>query len=336
MIKNNITIILLAITTLSSCSISESNSASTNSSTSSIKSDKSSTNTTTEEIAQETIDKENGIIPVINNIDKTITYGLYPQTHVNNSNLIQQLNKITDVEDNGFCLYENYYYYKYKAEPCDSKYEFSDGQTIVNSTSYWFKCEKITWNILSNSNGEYLLVSETLLDAHKYNDYYEGVDENGYYANNYENSSIRKWLINTFFETAFSLNNNYVKTTQVDNSASTTDGEDNTYVCDDTFDKVFLLSYKDYKNEEYGFKNNNRRKCKTTDFSKATGALSDTQSGNLDMGYYITRSPSTANSNCIASIRNTGSISQDRWVSNDLFGVRPAITFKYQTDLNSL
>ncbi len=330
MIRKNITVILFTLATLSGCSRTEGNSTSASSSTSSSNSsDTSHTDTTVEEkIDQETIDKENGIIPVINKVDKTITYGLYPQTRVSSSSLLKQLNKITDIEENGFCLYENSYYYKYKAEPFGSDYTFSDGKTIVDGTSYWFKCEKITWNILSSSNEEYLLVSETLLDAHKYNDYYEGVDENGYYANNYENSSIRKWLKDTFFKTAFSLNDSYVMTTKVDNSASTTDGEENTYVCDDTFDKVFLLSYKDYQNEDYGFKSNNRRKCKTTDFSKATGALSDTQSGNMDMGYYVTRSPSTANPNCVASIRNTGSISQDRWVSNDLFGVRPAITLK--------
>ena len=273
-------------------------------------------------------DKRNGKIPMIDEVDKTITYGLYPQTHVKDNNTIKALNQLTKVEDNGFCLYDYNYYYKFKATPFSSDLTFNDGKDIISGTSYWFKCERITWNILSSADGEYFLVSDKVLDVHKYNDMYEGTDENGYYANNYKNSSIRNWLNSTFYNTAFSLDDSYIITTTVDNSATTTDSSKNTYCCENTNDEVFLLSYQDYNNEDYGFKSNKSRIAKVTDFAKASGAYCSTSDSNLDASYHITRSPSDSNSNCLAAIRYTGTISTDRYVSNDGFGIRPAITFK--------
>ena len=56
----------------------------------------------------------------------------------------------------------------------------------------------------------------------------------------------------------------------------------NKYVTNVTCDKVYLPSYQDFFNEEYGFDNNNTisktRECKTTDYARARGTWSSLDS----------------------------------------------------------
>ena len=257
--------------------------------------------------------------PVIDKERKTVEYGIYPQTHVSDSLLISSLNKLTDAESNGWYLYNNEYYAKLTLP-----YEitFDDGTTIPKRITCWFKCEPITWKILESKNGEYKLLSTVLLDVHCYYSSWEDrtIDGKTIYPNNYKYSDIRSWLNNEFYNTAFSLDNNYIQTTEVDNSASTTNysdyykeyirlindpdttynykeeliddfSEENTLTCENTNDKVYLLSYQDYCNESYGFSSNTARQCKTTDYARANGAYSNTSSSYKNNGRYWTRSP---------------------------------------------
>ena len=259
-----------------------------------------------------------GKIPIINVEKNTLTYGLYPQTHVNDTNTIAALNLLTTAESNGWYLYNNEYYAKKKANPYKTNYTFSDGTKIVNNTEYWFKCEPIEWKILTSSNGSYSLVSTVLLDAHLYDSY----------SNNYSNSNIKVWLNGDFLNTAFNLESSYIQTTTVDNSASTTDSSSNTYACANTEDKVYLLSYKDYLNADYGFTNSTSntttRTCKPTDYALANYCY--LYNGN---GSYWTRSPSSKNSSNAWFVDDGGKLKYlGNSVSNASFGVRPAITIK--------
>ena len=207
-----------------------------------------------------------GTRPILSGDGKTITYGLYPQKNVNDSTLVSALNALTTPESNGWYLYDDEYYAKLSATPYNSGYTFDNGTTIASGTTYWFKCEPITWKVLSNNNGEYYILSSVLLDAHIY--------DNG--SNNYANSEIRFFLNNYFYNSAFALGNSYIQT---DNN---------------TQDKVFLPSYQDYINSSYGFSTSsdktNTRYCKTTDWARARGAYYYTDPY-LYNGYYWTRSP---------------------------------------------
>ena len=102
------------------------------------------------------------------------------------------------------------------------------------------------------------------------------VDGKRAYANNYKYSDLRQWLTNDFYNSAFALDDSLVQTTLVDNSASTTSSSSNSYACENTEDKVFLPSYKDYSNSSYGFPTNagssKARYSKTTDWARARGA----------------------------------------------------------------
>ena len=267
---------------------------------------------------------ELGLIPVIDDANQALTYGLYPQKNVDDSALITSLNALTTPESNGWYLYNNEYYAKLIADPFDKSYVFDNGTTIVKGTTYWFKCEPITWNILSNNNGEYYLLSSTLLDAHRFDDD----------SNNYKDSEIRAWLNNEFYNSAFAFNSGYIKTTNVDNSASTTHSNSNPNVCENTQDKVFLPSYKDYLNESYGFTSSTNRtelrECKTTDWTRAKGTWNNYNY----TGGYCTRSPDSGNRNIkyvweiteSGQVLDTGDLNDSTFnVSYTRNGVRPAI-----------
>ena len=275
-----------------------------------------------------------GITPMFSTKNKTVTYGLYPQTNVNDGSLITALTGLaasTEPGTNGYYFYENAYYAKVEATPLLAHYEFNNGTTIVSGTTYWFKCEPITWTILTNdyvdADGKHLgyyLLSDVLLDAHRY-------DDN---SNNYDYSDIRKWLNIDFCNSAFALDDSHIQTTTVDNSASTTYSSPNPYTCNNTKDKVFLPSYRDYINSSYGFSTSedptDTRYCKTTDWARARGAYYDNDSASYQYnnGYYWTRSPDDEYSNYAWIVSHNGILDYGGQVSLARRSVRPALTIK--------
>lgn len=270
-----------------------------------------------------------GGIPTLSDDGKTIVYGLYPQKNVNDSSLVSVLNELTTPESNGWYLYEGDYYAKVGASPYSTSYKFDNGTFITSGTTYWFKCEPIVWNVLSNANGEYYIVSSVLLDAHCYynSDSIRTIDGQTVYPNNYEYSDIRAWLNEDFYNSAFALDNSHIQTTVVDNSASTTGNSSNEYACSNTEDKVFLLSYEDYKNSSYGL-NWGARCCKTTDWARARGAYSNTDLPSyLCNGNYWTRSPYKS-PNFVCIVGNDGSLDSLFYVYVSHYSARPALTIK--------
>lgn len=119
-----------------------------------------------------------------------------------------------------------------------SYYQTSDGNGGFNK-------EPIKWNVLKVENGKALLLSSKIIDAARYNN--TSATVNGYYGNNYAHSEVRKWLIDDFYNSAFTENEkNCILKTTLDNSACATDynasGSYNKYSSESTTDKVFLLS----------------------------------------------------------------------------------------------
>ena len=278
---------------------------------------------------------QNGILPKdvyakkphLSSDGKTIKYGLYPQTNVNDSSLIEALNSLTIAEPSGWYLYEGEYYTRVNATPYKDNYAFNNGVTITSGTLYWFKCEPIVWQVLSNNSGEYFLVSSVLLDAHCYYSSTSNRNIAGQtiYPNNYEYSDIREWLNGDFYGSAFALGSRHIQITNVDNSAATTDNETNNYKCGNTEDNVFLLSYKDMRNADYGFSSAGARYCRTTDWARARGAKYSVSSSAYQYdGDYWTRSPKSNSPYNVFFIYDTGSISFDE-VTYAYKSVRPAM-----------
>ena len=264
-----------------------------------------------------------GIKPKVDLTNKTVTYGLYPQTYVSDTNTIAALNKLKSAESNGYYLLNGSYYAMKNANPADTTYTFDNNTKIVKGTDYWFKCEPITWNILSSNNGTYSLLSNKVLNA-------------TYFASKnsvaYDNSNVRAWLKNNFYTQAFSLDESLIQTVEVDNSAETTISSSNTYVCDNTEEKIYLLSYQDYLNADYGFgsitttQSSSERECQSTDYARACYTSTSTASATKNNAIYWTRSHHTSSS-AVSIIGTDGSISYADCGTNS-GGVRPAITIK--------
>ena len=272
----------------------------------------------------------NGETPIFSSDSSSLTYGLYPQSYISDNNLIKSLNSLTHVESNGWYLYKNRYYAKIIASPYGRTYEFDNGDIIETGQQYWFRCEPISWKILNIASGRYFIVSEKLLDAHDYCQFTSERTIGGktIYPNNYEYSDIRSWLNNEFYNSAFNLNSQFVLTTVVDNSASTTRHNNNPYICNNTTDNVFLPSYKDYVNTTY-FPYDYHKASITTEFARARGSYTNYSSSSIYnyCGNFYTRSPIESNSTYVSYVYISGSAGIV-CVDTAHYSVRPAINIK--------
>lgn len=270
--------------------------------------------------------------PKLSDDGKTVTYGIYPQTNVDDSSIVSALDALTTTETNGWYLYNNNYYAKLDATP-RGECTFGNGKAITSGETYWFKCEPIVWKVLSNNDGNYYVLSNVLLDVH---DYYgsnssRNIDGQTVYANNYKHSAIRSWLNNEFYNTAFALGHSNIQETTVDNSLSTIDGTVSAYTCESTQDKVFMPSYRDYQNDSYGFPtttdSSTSRRCFVTDWTKARGASYLKTEGFENLGSYWTRSPASDVSNNAWRVFDVGGLGK-YYIDTEHYCVRPSIVVR--------
>ena len=193
-----------------------------------------------------------------------------------------------------------------------SSFQPSNGYTV--NRTYWFKYDPIKWCILDPDKG--LVLCETIIDGQPFNNVswcasghqvasftlFTDVEMDNY-AWLYSTSSIREWLNNDFYNTAFSdSQKRFIKDTELENkSYEKIVAEDKNdikqleeiknrpfYEDKNCIDKVYFLSYADLMNEDYGFEiksifeneitegsiNHNDRNCPlTSDYSKCQGII---------------------------------------------------------------
>ena len=232
-----------------------------------------------------------------------ILFGEYPQTIKADDVTI-----ISTQDSRGYYLgSDGYYYAAVTATPWTSGYTFTNNATIVSGTVYYFKVESIRWRILSTDAGMAFILCDSIIAAMAYqSDYIIDSTGDGYttangapsgtYANNYKYSSVRAWLNSTFYETAFTeLQREIILTTMVDNGVYSTGDDYNPYVCEDTEDKIFLLSFREVTNSEYGFSSDGSydvaRIMKMSDCSLAMGVYMSTSSSDYGNALWWLRSP---------------------------------------------
>ena len=180
------------------------------------------------------------------------------------------------------------------------------------------------------ASGNKILVAESILTAHRF-------DED---SNNYKDSEIRAYLNDDFLNAAFTATaQNLIADTDVDNSAASTNPASNAsqwnsgtndYACDNTEDKIFLLSEKEATTTDYGFTaydqygTGNSRIRVTTDYAKANYAYQSTTAGYG--GWWWLRSPGYFNSFNARDIGHGGNADDSINVNDLLGGVVPALS----------
>ena len=180
-----------------------------------------------------------------------------------------------------------------------TSYTYQDDNGYNINTTYWFQYEPLRWRVLDPDEG--FIMCESLIDSQAYSNtlsYYNNAYRNstGAYASDYESSSLRAWLNDDFYNTAFnSSQQSKIKITHLENKSTYS----STYDSADTDDKVFLLSYWDAINTKYGFSssystNDVNRRAQGTDYAKCQGLWVDRSSGSVYNGnsYWRLRSPS--------------------------------------------
>ena len=290
-----------------------------------------------------TCGKEDESVPAYTREGNYIYFGEYPQT------IKADDVTITDTQDDrGYFLgSDGSYYAMVTATPYTSGYTFSTGSTVTSGNVYYFKVEPIRWRILSEENGEAFILCDSIIANVAYqpdhdNNYYTTANEvpEGTNANNYKYSNVRKWLNSTFYETAFSnLESSVILTTEVDNSAKSTNlyGKEtwfnsgvNNYACENTNDKIFLLSTEEATNGNYGFESYHSiydmaRRMLTSDYSRATGAIMDTSTGYYGNGWWWQRSPFYSYRGQVCVIGPDGYLYTNSYVEYTFYGVVPAL-----------
>ena len=232
----------------------------------------------------------------------------------------------------------------------NAEYSGDDGNKYVKVGTSYYKVEPITWRVIAyNSDGSKKLLADKIYTNIVYYGTYEGtrtVGENTIYPNNYKYSNVRAFLnsIKNQFETDGGTPTSYdidwtnkgfltgaftsaelakIQTVLVDNSAATTDSSTNQYACENTEDKVYLLSYKEASKKLYGLYNASDRIMKPTAYAKANGAYQN--ENEAYGGYWWLRSPYYSNDYKARAIDFYGNNNSYN-VYNSYVGVVPALT----------
>ena len=273
--------------------------------------------------------RETTIEQIYTRSENHIYFGEYPQTI-----------KAADVTVGDVADEDGYYlgsdgerYAKVVASPNWNNYTFSDNSSVTSGNTYYFKVEPIRWSILSESDGNALIFCDSIIANHNYHHTSSSttIDGQTIYANNYKYSDIRAWLNDEFYNTAFGdLQQALIQTTEVDNSAASTGYSTNRYACENTFDKVFLLSYLEMRNSNsvpFFYKAPCRR---TSDYSRAMGAYMSTSSSDYGNGRWWLRSPDYENASNVRYVNSHSSAAAGNNVSDmvvyyDSYGVAPAL-----------
>ena len=236
---------------------------------------------------------------------------------------------------------------KYDGE--NEEYKDAENNYYVKVEDKYYKVEPITWRIIAYySDGRKLLLADKIYSRIPYYGTTSNRDLSGttIYPNNYKYSNIRAYLNSTrnqfeidggspteydvdwagkrFLTSAFTGDElAKIKTTAVDNSVASTGYDSNEYACENTEDKVFLMSYRETQNELYGLSKNADRIMQATDYARANGAYQSKTEG--AGGFWWLRSPYYGNSSEARFIINDG---YDFYIGVDYdpMGVVPALT----------
>lgn len=243
--------------------------------------------------------------------------------------------KDVDLDNDTINDYRAVYFTKYRGTSLTSQASAAGSKVDDNGyeteTVYWFSYDPIIWDIVDDyTTGTKVLVSRYILDAQNWHD--STADRaNGLetiYANNYKESTIRTWLNTTFNNTAFDTTRiyrcNLINLT--DNSLASTTKTSNDYICEDTSDKVYLLSTKEFNDylKDATVGSTNLKQTRGTDYAKIQGIDVSTSSSSVGYSPYWLRSPYSGSKTGAIDVSATGSAGTWQGVKT-VYGIRPAV-----------
>ena len=300
-------------------------------------------------------------------VGDTITYGSYPQSEVTDSALIAKIEAagedIAWIDYNYYAgtgswsdgnmkpvenmmLYKDISYNgsKYRAVKLNqyrpyctwytSSDTYQDDNGYYTGNTYYFKYEPLTWRVLDPSEG-YVMCNQ-IIDSQAYQNfiYYNGSSwynskDCTNYASDWVTSSLRQWLNNDFYNTAFTSEEKVqIGTSHLENKSTYS----STYDSADTYDKIFTISYYDAINSNYGFNSENytddtARQLKGTDYAKCQGlwVYNDEDSSYNGTSWWWLRSPSY--SYYATDVYNDGWAYDYDYVDITYRGIVPAFKF---------
>ena len=285
------------------------------------------------------------------NVGDIILFGNYPQTKVSETTALKSAANAATWKSYGYYVGTGSYdgnmaasdFMKYadfslngvkyravkfsKYRPWNTALTTDDSEQIINgyytNTTYYFRYEPLEWRVLDPDFG--LVMCETIIDSQAYqnvvrksasDNYYIGTTAT--YANNYAESSIRTWLNNDFYNTAFNTaqKNNIIFATSNNAAFSSTYSQ---YDAVSTTNPIFLLSYNEAQISSFGLSSNDSRKAKGTDYAKCQGLFV------RDSGFsaWLLSSAGSA-SDSVCNVSSNGSIFTSCNVTGSSYGIRPA------------
>ena len=288
--------------------------------------------------------------------DNWTSYGYYSGNDENGTMVPGDWMRYTDVTYNGnkyrgvkFTQYRRYYTYSSSANY--TTYQKDNGYRT--NTIYWFKFEPIDWRVLDTDTG--LVMCETIIDSQPYSNtiYCNGSESSTYayfndssyknYASDYETSSIRKWLNNDFYNTAFTdSEKKEINTTTLNNDGFCTSVGITGYEkldSNSTNDKIFLLSYDEVRNSKFGFNSDqyeydSARQTQGSDYAQSQGLYVYRRSGSAynNNSNWILRSAGDCTFYCCYVSSFGYSVDDLCCVSRNGNGIRPALMFNQDSE----
>ena len=178
---------------------------------------------------------------------------------------------------------------------------------------------EIEWKIIDEKDGKALIITNKIIDSKIFDSK----------SNNYENSEIRKWLNNEFLNIAFNEKEiSIILDTAVDNSLQSIDSDkdyENEYICNNTTDKLFLLSVDEVNTYENDF----FIRAKGTYYAIGNGLKRYSNEYTDDYSYWWLRSPYERISHYVYVADEFFDFSDGhRDVTKEGIGIRPACWIK--------
>jgi hypothetical protein len=273
---------------------------------------------------------EPALVRALNDLEpEWISYGYYSGDVLFGTAKPSDCMQYADVEWNG-TRYRAVTASDYRPYGCRLPHEITrlDTRLELNEV-YWFRFEPIRWIVLDEKAG--LMMSEHVLDCGAFCNVVYANDPNGtaakgkilskeyysdpqrtVYATDYPSSDVRKWLNGAFLNTAFTDEEQAkLSYTLLDNRAA--DRKWKKYDAESCEDRVFLLSYADVLNPDYGFspqpeKPDPLRAAYPTDYALAQGCWAEEDPVARGAAWWWLRTPSDhSNANCDVSFYGTPS-----------------------------